>query len=98
MIAGEAYPGEPKGTTLDNVKISQQEAYEMVNSFLDEVGIENMGIAEAEKARLLLDITFETVSEGWLIKLSRNDGGSVPLFFESQHSGVLYYRSEDYTQ
>ena len=98
VIAGDAYPGEPKGTTLDNVKISQQEAYETVNSFLDEVGIDNVGIAEAEKARLLVDITYETISEGWEITLSRNDGGSVPLFIDNQPSGILYHRAEDYVK
>lgn len=97
LIEGEAYPGEPKGTTLNNVKISKQEAYEMVNAFLKEADIENMGIAEAEKARIL-DVTYKTVSEGWCMTLCRNDGGSVPLNITSQHSGVLYYRSEDYTQ
>ncbi len=98
VIAGEAYPGEPKGTTLDNVKISQQDAYEMVNAFLKEVGIKNMGIAESEKARLRDAMMSKTVSEGWCLTLCRNDGGSVPLNITSQHSGVLYYRSEDYTQ
>lgn len=98
VIAGDAYPGEPKGTTLDNVKISQQEAYEIVNSFLDEVGIENMGIAEAEKARLLLDMTYKTVSEGWEITLARNDGGNVPIHIDNQPSGILYHRVEEYTQ
>ncbi len=98
VIAGDAYPGEPKGTTLDNVKISQQEAYEIVNSFLDEAGIENMGIAEAEKARLLLDMTYKTVSEGWEITLARNDGGNVPIYIDNQPSGILYQRAEEYVQ
>lgn len=96
--AGDAYPGEPAGTTLDNVKISQQEANEIVKSFLDEAGIENMGIAESEKARMLLDMTYETISEGWYISLSRNDGGSVPIYIDNQPSGILYQRSEDYVQ
>lgn len=96
--AGDAYPGEPAGTTLDNVKISQQEANEIVKSFLDEAGIENMGIAESEKARMLLDMTYETISEGWYISLSRNDGGSVRIYIDNQPSGILYQRSEDYVQ
>ncbi len=98
VIAGDAYPGEPKGTTLKNVKLSKQEAYEIVLSFLDEAGIENMGIAEAEKARLIVDMTYEAVSEGWEIILSRNDGGSVPVYIDNQPSGILYIKSEDYIQ
>ncbi len=98
VIAGDAYPGEPMGTTLKNVKISQQEAYEIATSFLGDAGIENMGIAEAEKARLLVDMTYETISEGWEITLSRNDGGSMPLYIDNQHSGVLYQSSEEYVQ
>jgi len=98
VIAGDAYPGEPRGTTLNNIKISQQEAYKVVKSFLDEAGIKNMGIAEAEKARLLNAMTYETISEGWDISLSRNDGGSVPLSIFSQPSGILYHRVEEYVQ
>jgi len=98
VIAGDAYPGEPKGTTLDNVKITQQEAYETVNSFLDEAGIENMGIAEAEKARLIDGMTYTTISEGWEITLSRIDGDSVPIYIDNQPSGILYQRAEEYVQ
>lgn len=98
VIEGDAYPGEPVGTTLGSVKISQQEAYEMVETFLEEVGIENMGIAEAEKARLLVDITYKTISEGWQVMLSRNDGDSVPVYIDNQPSGVLYNPAEEYIQ
>lgn len=98
MIDGDAYPGELEGTTLKNVKISQQEAYDKVNSFLKQTGIENMGIAEAEKACLTADITYQTLSEGWYITLSRNDGGSVPTSFFNQPSGILYQSDTDYTK
>jgi len=97
ITRGEAYPGEPAGTTLDNVKISEEEARNMVTKLLSDQGIEYMGIARTEKARILKDISFETVSEGWQITLARNDGGCIPVYINpSEVYGMLYYPSEDY--
>jgi hypothetical protein len=97
VAAGEAYPGESVGTTLDNVRISEEEAINEVTKLLSDLGIENMGIAKTEKARILKDFSFETVSEGWQITLARNDGGSIPVYIDTTEIyGTLYYPSEDY--
>lgn len=96
VIAGDAYPGEPKGTTLNNVKISEEEACNNVFTFLSELGIENFGIADAEKARIIKE-TYETIWEGWEVTLSRDDGNSIPAYINpSQITGILYQSSEDY--
>ena len=59
--------------------------------FLSEMGIDNMGIAATEKARIINDNTFETVSEGWQIVLARNDGNSVPIQTNLENTfGLLY--------
>ena len=54
VMDGEAYPGEPAGTTLQNVKISQEEAEAAAEAFLEHAGLAYLGLAEAEKARILL--------------------------------------------
>ena len=96
VIGGEAYPGEPVGTTLQNVKLTQEEAEAAAEAFLEQGGMTYLGLAEAEKARILQDITYETLSEGWQLTYVRSDGGCIPVYYFNQQSGVLYQRSEDY--
>ena len=96
VIGGEAYPDEPAGTTLQNVKLSQEEAEAVAEAFLEQGGLAHLGLAEAEKARVLQDITYETLSEGWLFTYVRSDGGCIPVYYFNQQSGILYQRSEDY--
>jgi hypothetical protein len=97
IVPGEAYPGEPAGTTLDNVKISEEDAKDEVTELLSNLGIEDMGIAKTEKARILKDFSFETVSEGWQVTLSRNNGGCIPVYIDSSEIyGTLYYPPEEY--
>ena len=96
VMDGEAYPGEPKGTTLQNVKISQAEAEATAEAFLEQAGLTYLGLAEAEKARILQDTTFETLSEGWQLIYVRSDGGCIPVYYYNQQTGYLYQRSEDY--
>ena len=96
VMDGEAYPGEPAGTTLENVKLTQAEAEAAAQAFLEQAGLTYLGLAEAEKARLLKYVTYETLSEGWLLTYVRSDGGCIPVYYQNQQSGVLYQRSEDY--
>ncbi|MEL7658322.1 MAG: DUF6034 family protein [Bacillota bacterium] len=97
IVGGEAYPGEPAGTTIDNIKISEDQAKEMASKLLSELGIDNFGIAETEKARIIENYTGDILSEGWQIKLSRNDGGSIPVYIDpSETMGLIYTKSEQY--
>lgn len=96
VIGGEAYPDEPAGTTLQNVKISQEEAEAAAEAFLEHAGLVYLGLAEAEKARILQSTTYETLSEGWQLTYARSDGGCIPVYYFNQQSGYLYQRSEDY--
>ena len=82
VIAGDAYPGEPKGTTLDNIKISREEAIQEVQNVMDEIGIYNMGLSHIEKARML-DPSNKTLTEGWYLQYMRCDGDREPMPFLS---------------
>ncbi len=98
VVAGEAYPGEPKGTTIDNVKISEDEAKKEVYDFLAAADIKSYGIAETEKARILDQYTYEHMSEGWLITLTRNDGNIIPVYIDAtKTSGLFYYKPDEFT-
>lgn len=90
---GDAIPGEPAGTTLQNVKISEQEAVRQANAAIQGIGIENLGVAETEKARIVDDYTHETVSEGWYVLFARNDAGSIPLYIANLSGWFSYQTS-----
>ncbi len=95
---GDAYPGEPVGTTVQNIKISEFEAQQTVEDFLNKVNIENMGIAETEKARIIDNFTYEILSNGYNFTLARNDGDSIPVYNHSQQTAVLYSPAEEYSK
>ena len=96
VMDGEAYPGEPAGTTLENVKLTQAEAEAAAEAFLEQAGLTWLGLAGAEKARVLQGMTYETLSEGWQLTCARSDGGCIPVYYENQQSGILYRPAEDY--
>jgi len=89
---GYAIPGEPPGTTLQNVKISEQEAVRQASAAVQGIGIENLGVAGTEKARIVDDYSHKTVSEGWFVLFARNDAGSIPLYIE-RLTGWLSYQT-----
>ena len=99
IIEGDARPNEPAGTILENVEITSEEVYEIVNTLTEDLKIDNISIAEAEKARIVNINTTATVSEGWCITLTRSDGDSVPVSFSSvQMNGILDLETDDYVE
>lgn len=98
IIEGGASPGEPAGTTLDNVNISEKEAREKASEVISVLGIKNMGIAETEKGRIINTLTAEA-TEGWIITLTRNDGSSIPVNLNSsQLIGMLDFKTDEYVE
>jgi len=94
---GDAIPGEPRGTTIEGVKIRENEARETVSKLIANLGIRDMGIAEIEKARIVNDYSGEITSKGWQVMLTRNDGGSVPLNIGAYQANLTIDLSEEYT-
>ncbi len=64
--AGDAYPGEPKDTTLSHVIISQDSAIEQAQAIIRHLNVKDLSVSYVSKARILLP-SFETYSEGWFI-------------------------------
>ena len=85
------YPGEPAGTKLENIKISQEAAIVQAEEALSALQIHNLGLADIEKARILIDYSYETDSEGWLLTYVRNDGGYDPIAFRNYGSSMLQF-------
>ena len=70
---GNAYPGEPEGTELKQVKISLQDALIVAATVQEQMQAENLALSASSKARILSPKN-ETISEGWYLTFSRNDG------------------------
>lgn len=99
IIGGDAIPGEPSGTTIGNVKISEEEAIDKAVTTISDLEIKDIGIAETEKARIVNNYTYNITNEGWCITLTRKDGNSIPINISSnQLYGLLDYKTEDYVE
>ncbi len=97
IVGGEGYPGEPAGTTINNIKINEEEAKKTAKMLLSDLGIKNFGIAKTEKARIIECFTYDILSEGWQITFARNDGRSIPVYIDpSETGGLLYSKSDEY--
>ena len=78
IIAGDAYPGEPAGTTLNNIHITKEAAIQNANEFLMAVDIKEFELANCEKCRILTN-SYQTVCEGWYLTYSRHYPNYYPL-------------------
>ncbi len=87
LLNGEAIPGEPKGTTLKNVKISEEEATKVMQYLMSDLRISDFGIADKTKARIVNGYTSAVLSEGWFFTLSRTYGNYIPIDFLTYRSG-----------
>ena len=87
---GNAYPGEPVGTTINNVKISDKDAIRIGNKMIANLGLPNLQIARAEKARII-DKSNNILSEGWYLIYTHNDGNRTPLVHADALDSYLQY-------
>ncbi len=97
VTAGTATPDEPKGTTLQNVAITQDEAEEIVASFFESTQLGDFAISSIEKARIIDAYSFETYSEGWSIECARVCGQCYPFAYRRYRNGnSLRFTDEAY--
>lgn len=95
IVKGNARPGEPSGTTLNHVLLSNTEAIQFAENLIDDLGILNMGLAHCEKARIINDHS-EVISEGWQLIYARNDGGRFPIDYAEYLGSFLAYDNNEY--
>lgn len=78
VIAGNAFPGEPAGKRLENVKISEEDAVSYGDSMLAALNIEHMALASITKARVIGEHN-NTITEGWYLSYALNIGEYIPI-------------------
>ncbi len=97
IVISGGYPGEPEGTTLQNVQLSQEAAVSIANETLQELNITNLGLAEIEKARIIMNYTYEVISEGWYLIFTRNDGNRFPTYYGKYYTNLLSFDTERFS-
>ena len=96
ITEGFALPDEPAGTTI-TTNLTEEEARQAVMKCVEELGLENLGIARLEKARVI-PASQEILSTGWLVTLTRNDGGRIPVDLDYLQDGLIlnFFQEETY--
>lgn len=79
VIGGNNITGEPAGTTLQNIKITDEEAIEIGRIAIETYSFQNLGLISIEKARLYDSTQHKNTSEGWVLTYGRNDYGYLPF-------------------
>lgn len=98
VMAGDAISGEAKGTTLQNVSCTEEEARQSVQAFFEAVDIGNMDISSIEKGRAVDMDTLEVIKEGWLVECARKGGNCAAVNYKwNANSGTLRFSDEAYS-
>jgi hypothetical protein len=87
VLAGTAAPNEPKGSTLQNVNISQDEAEQIVESFFEMVQLGDFAISSIEKARIIDAYSYDVYAEGWAVECARICGQCRPFSYRKYRNG-----------
>ena len=98
--------GEPWHRTLDHITVTEEEAKEKAAAVLDRAGLSRQfGVGLTEKGRIARAIVedpyYQVLSEGYILRISRNGGGYVPfpqgggVFEEDQKSALFEMPTEE---
>ncbi len=93
---GSAYAGETP-RTLDNVRISEDDARSTAEAFLVRIGRKDMKIAVLEKGAAIDDETSEERGQGYIVRLVTAPEGSIPICYSRYGGCGLLYFSNDRT-
>lgn len=92
VVTGHAISGEKKGTTLQNVSCTEEEARRFAMDFIESVHIGEMDISSMEKGRMVDLDTLEVLKEGWIVECARTGGscGAVNYRYVSKGASLRY--------
>lgn len=95
--SGDAIPGEKEGTEISDVGLSQEEAINIAEGILKNLGTGSMSLAESSKGRLVSEHSYTVLNQGWILYYFRNDGGYIPLnYFKVSFNGFFQFDEADY--
>jgi len=98
IFYGGALPGEEGNAKIEGIAVREEDARAQVTDLLAALGIDNMGIAAVEKARLVQYNTI-VLSKGYQFVLTRNDGGGLAVDIDrGNYHGIIYFPQENYDE
>lgn len=95
VMQGDAIP-EERGHTLENIKISEQQAAAIGDQILSALNLENdMVIAATQKARATESYTYRILGEGYLLTYVSCANGCMPFCYEQYSDSSSFYFPQD---
>ncbi len=82
VMQGDATPGE-RPHTLENIRISEQEAIEKGNALIAALGLKDFGVADIQRARETQSYTYAVYGEGYLLTYVQTLAGAKPCFYST---------------
>ncbi len=82
--------------TLKASKLTEQEAMALAQKALGDMGIDNMGVVDADRAVIVNTCLDAFPSAGWNVSFARTDNGSVPADLSLQDSRYFNFKEDDY--
>lgn len=74
VVEGDAFEGEPVGTRITGIAVSEEDAVAVSDRLMQEFELGDYAIAKIEKARFVTDFTHSIVSKGYEITYARSYG------------------------
>ncbi len=87
------WPGAEPGRELNNPSLTQAEAEQAAQTFLERIGFTNAALTDVKKAQRSHAFTLANESEGWLLTYRKGIGG-IPMLAPAHPEAV---RQDDYT-
>lgn len=97
VLQGDATPGE-ESHALENIQISQEEAIEIADAWIEKLGLEDFSLGLCDRARMVKSGgSHEVTGEGYYLTYVRDIGGSVPFYYDlyMEASGLKIEKEED---
>lgn len=97
VLQGDAMPGE-KTHALENIQISQEEAIQVADAWIEKLGLENFSLGLCDRARMVKSGgSYEVTGEGYCLTYVRDIGGAVPFYYDlyMEAGGLSLEKEED---
>lgn len=97
VLQGDAMPGE-ESHALENIQISQEEAIQVADAWMEKLGLEDFSLGLCDRARMVKSGgSYEVTGEGYCLTYVRDIGGAVPFYYDSymETSGLKLEKEED---
>lgn len=97
VLQGDAMPGE-KSHGLENIGISQEEAIQVADAWMEKLGLVDFSLGLCDRARMVKSGgSYEVTGEGYYLTYVRDIGGTVPFFYDyyTTASGLKLEKGED---